>query len=489
MHNIALNVFKGQDALRDFLHPHNTPYIPLVELPPELNPYYKERVRIFVKLMHMVPLGNVKSLPAHNMLSEADRIGKLKGVHSLVENSSGNTVFSLAVLGRLFGIPTTKAIVSHEVSPGKLQLLRLFGTEIMVNREPICPDPRDKESGIYKAKKMGTQKGWFNPGQYDNNANPHAHEKWTGPQLWEQTKGELSVFCAGLGTTGTLVGAGRYLTSKNPDITVVGVARVPNNPVPGVRTPHLLEEIAFDWKQVADHVEEIATPEAFAYSLTLCRAGLMAGPSSGFALAGLLAFLRKKQAEGGLDSLRNRKGEIVAAVICPDSPLPYLNEYFEYLDESHFPQIEHADLLLHKKETTTVSLSPLRKSDDHAELSPVEAYETFYSVSPKEAWRRLEEGKEVPKRNKVVIIDIRNKSDFEHFHLPESLQQYPYSLTRNLSRLRKKKVLVVCPMGIRSLPIVESLREKNIEAYSLKGGTTAWSAQNFPRWRPNVCKH
>ena len=120
--------------------------------------------------MNFLPLANVKSLPAYNMLSEMPDNQKAKKL--IIENSSGNTVFSLAVIGRVFGIPQTKAVVSHEVSEGKLKLLRLFGAEIIVNEEPICPDPKDPTSGIYKAKVWAKENNWFNPGQYDNEANP-----------------------------------------------------------------------------------------------------------------------------------------------------------------------------------------------------------------------------------------------------------------------------------------------------------------------------
>ena len=132
-----------------------------------------------------------------------------------------------------------------------------------MNEEPICPDPNDKTSGIYLAKKIGEKKEWFNPGQYDNEANPEAHEKWTGPQIWKQTEGNISVFCAGLGTTGTILGTSKYLKSQSKKIVTVGIARKQNNPVPGVRTPNLLKQIAFDWNNYVDHVKECGTKESF----------------------------------------------------------------------------------------------------------------------------------------------------------------------------------------------------------------------------------
>ncbi len=159
MANNFLNVFKGKRAILDYLNPESESYTPLVEIPEDLNPFYNDGVRIYAKLLNTLPLTNVKSIPAYNMLSEMKKRGQLDGVHTIIENSSGNTVLSLAVIGRLLGIPTTKALVSNEILFGKLQMLQLFGVEIIVNKEPICPDPDDKTSGIYKAKKMGKKRG------------------------------------------------------------------------------------------------------------------------------------------------------------------------------------------------------------------------------------------------------------------------------------------------------------------------------------------
>jgi cysteine synthase/rhodanese-related sulfurtransferase len=486
-----LNVFSGPDAVIDFLNPDCNPPLPLVEIPGHLNPYAKDGVRIFAKLMNFLPLANVKSLPAYNMLLEKEKSGGLGGINSLIENSSGNTVFSLAVIGRLFGIPKTKAIVSHEVTWGKLQMLRFFGTEILVNEEPICPDPGDKESGIYKAKQMGKKKGWFNPGQYDNEANPRAHEQWTGPQIWEQTEGKITVFCSGLGTTGTMVGTGKYLKEKSSTITRVGIARLPNNPVPGVRTPNLLREIAFDWQQATDHVEEVGTKESFTKSLALCRAGIVVGPSSGFAFQGLLQFLFKQEKQTTLDAMRNEDGEIVAVFICPDSPFPYIDEYFEYLEASHFPDIERAELLINKPGESKPKKRELETKPAEFDMEPNDAYEAAYPISPKEAWAHLKENGKLALREKVSIIDIRPYNEFIHFHLPGSERMDSHDITDNLSKLSKKwkgrKVILVCPMGIRTRMVAEFLREKGVEAYSIRGGATAWSALNLPRWRPNIC--
>ena len=197
-----LNFFSGKDAVLDFLNPSKSSMIPLVEVPAEINPFYEDGVRIYAKLLNMLPLSNVKSLPAFNMLDDAKRKGRLEGVESLVESSSGNTVFSLSVLGRLMGVGKTEALVSNEISAGKLKLLRLFGADVVVNDEPICPDPTNEESVIYKARDKGKKDGWFNAGQYENDANPNAHEKVTAKQIWEQLKGDIQIFLGGLGDNG-----------------------------------------------------------------------------------------------------------------------------------------------------------------------------------------------------------------------------------------------------------------------------------------------
>ncbi len=287
-----------------------------------------------------------------------------------------------------------------------------------------------------------------------------------------------------------MVGAGKYLKEKSKNVVRVGVARLPNNPVPGVRTPNLLREITFNWKQTTDYVEEVGTKESFEKSMDLCRAGIVAGPSSGFALQGLLQFFKKQKDKGKLDDFKSKNGEIIAVFICPDSPFPYLDEYFQYLDASHFPKIEHEELLINKpnKENSKKEKSvPLAGFD----IDPVKAYELAYKITPKEAWTRLEEGGDIPLREKVSIVDVRPYSEFIHFHLPGSERLDSHIIAENFSRLSKKwkggTVLLLCPMGIRTRAIAEFLQNKGLRAYSIKGGATEWSALNLPRWRPNIC--
>ncbi len=343
--NRGLNVFSGEEAVRDFMNPGKLAYLPLVQIPSDLNPFGDDGVRIMAKLMTFTTLHNVKAIPAYNMMASAYERGDLEGVHTVIENSSGNTVTAVAVAARLFGIDDVKALVPTEATWQKLQMLRFFGIEPMVNSEPAEPDRRDPRSGIYKAKEIGSQPGWFNPGQYDNPDNPRAHQKWIGPQIWEQTEGRIGVFCGALGTTGTIIGNSTYLKERNREVQVVGVMRAPDNYVPGPRTKLLLRLIGFDWRPHVDSVQKATTVESYRKSMELSRAGIYVGPSAGLSLVGLLHYLTERREEGTLDQLRGEDGEVTCVFVCPDTPIPYFEEYFRYLGEEEFPPIVHEELL------------------------------------------------------------------------------------------------------------------------------------------------
>lgn len=344
-----LNVFAGPQAIKDFLDPGKNSYLPLVELPEALNPFADDNLRIFAKLMNMLPLGNVKAAPAFNMIEEKYQSGQLSDITKIVENSSGNTVSSIALVARHFGINDTQSYVPAEISWHKLLMLLFYGVQPIVNVEPENPIEGDPQSGVTKAKNDGLADGVFNPGQYDNEANPRAHERWTAEQIWEQTEGNINIFCAGLGTTGTIIGNSRSLKAKKPALRVVGVMRAADQYVPGVRTEKLLKMVGFDWRPHVDHIEAVATALSYQLSLEMSRSGIIVGPSSGLALAGLQQYLDGLKQQNRLDEIRNSQtGEIVCVFPCPDGPLPYLDEYFKYVDRSHFPQIQNEELLLNK---------------------------------------------------------------------------------------------------------------------------------------------
>lgn len=316
------NTWSGPNALKEFLMPGSY-MTPLVELPRALNPLAKKGVRIYAKLLYLLPLLNVKSLMASSMLEAARKAGALKGVHTVVENSSGNTGISLAIDAKYHGVKNVVAIVLSETAPGKVELLRLAGADIRFV----------KGGGIALARKLGKQKGFLNLAQYENDTNPKTHENVTAPEIWEQTDGAITLFAAGLGTTGTAVGAARFFRKRN--VSTLGIYLDPESAIPGVRTAKGLKEIRFDWRKEIDFSIEVATKESYRKSLALARAGILGGPSSGLALAGLLKFL------GGLsgpqlNELRNADDKVVAVFPCPDTAMPYLDKYSTFTDPHEF---------------------------------------------------------------------------------------------------------------------------------------------------------
>jgi cysteine synthase len=361
----AKSVFSGEYSVLDYMNPDNLPYTPLVEICPHLNPYRNHKVRIFAKLLNQLPAGNVKMLASFNMLQKAKAENKLEGVSNIVEYSSGNTILSATLIARLMGISNSVTIISHEAFWSRIQLMRFLGIKTLVHDEPVNPKKHDPKSGIYKAKKMGRKKGWFCLEQYNNGGNPDAHQLWTGPEIWDQTEGKISIFCSAIGTGGTVVGTSKFLKKMNPKLTIVGVSRV-GGPVPGVRSTQRLNLLEFDWTSAVDDLVEIDLKESYEESLNLSRHGLLVGPSSGFAFAGLKKYLSKKldtaliqrplsqssdRAMGrptpGLDLMRNTNGEILCVFPCYDSPFQYLGEYFKFLDPKLFPPVENKELLKH----------------------------------------------------------------------------------------------------------------------------------------------
>ncbi|MCA9348966.1 pyridoxal-phosphate dependent enzyme, partial [Candidatus Saccharibacteria bacterium] len=395
----------------------------------------------------------------------------------LVENSSGNTVYSLAILGKLFGVPATKAVASHQISKGKLKLLQFFGVKPIINEEPICPDPSDPTSGIFKAKKWAEEQDeLFNPGQYDNIDNPNIHAEITGQQIWKQTKGDIQMFCAGLGTTGTMVGTASFLKEQNPKIQTIGVVRSKNNPVPGPRTRNLLDEIAFDWQDVSDELIEVGTVESYSQSLKLCRHGLLVGPSTGFNLQGLFKILQQKKEDGTLNNLTNKEGVINAVVIACDTPFPYFDEYFYYLGKEEFPEIENEELLLIEDEQPD-------NLDSDLELSIDDFITQAYGVE-REQIKNLNI-EEIKKSKNVVILDIRSREMFEHFHVPYAI--WTDTKTDIDTNTYNQKIFVVCQRGVSSLAFAQQLRDQDVEAYSVEGGTIEWSYHDLPREQAGVC--
>ncbi|KAF7327303.1 Cysteine synthase [Mycena kentingensis (nom. inval.)] len=363
-------------------------------------------VRIYAKLMSHVPATNVKSYPALNMILRGQEQGQITpDTHTLVEYSSGSTVISMGLLAPIYGIRNVHAYISNKTTTTKLNLLRFFGLDLTLFGGHSQPEPQDPNGGIRMANEVGAQDGFFNPNQHSNPENYKAHMRWTGPQIMKQLPG-ISVFSASIGTSGTMTGTGLYLKKAKPSIARVGVCTSPGERVPGPRMYSLLAPVTFPWRDAVDCVEEIGPFDSYEKSLSLSRAGLLVGPSSGMALAGLFRFLDKKIAAGELDSLRNEDGEIPCVFIAADQPFQYVADYFQKLPPSYFHPIRNEELI----------------GVDHY------VYNVGWEITPETAHQAIIDYLHAPDKSKLVVLDLRDTDDFAAAHIPDISLSLPLGI-------------------------------------------------------------
>ncbi|KAK4221202.1 tryptophan synthase, partial [Podospora fimiseda] len=334
-----MNVFKGPDALHRYFQPDENPPLPLVELPDALNPLRKDGVRIFAKMLTALPAQNVKSLPALEMLLNSDKAK----TSSIVEASSGSTVLSLGMISRaLWGHEDVYAYVTNKKPVDSLRLMRFFGLNVTLYGGLAQQEPSDSKGIMNRLRKMAREDpGVCYLGQYDNDRNWRSHEKWTGRQIWEQLP-EINVLCSTVGTGGCITGTGLYLKQQKPSVKVIGVCNVFGDPTPGPRHFPGFESSPFPWRQVIDSFETVQSVDSFRMSMKLSRYGIIAGPSSGEALHGLLTHLNTLKSEGRLSELADPvTKEINCVFLCADLPYQYMDMYYNKLGEEEFPPIQN----------------------------------------------------------------------------------------------------------------------------------------------------
>lgn len=336
-------VFKGEEAITDFLTPGSLGMTPLIELPPSINKFNKDKVRIFVKLMQFVPLGNIKSMPSWQMLSGIPK-DVLKKTKHLVEYSSGNTVLSLAILSRHFGIPNLHAIITPDVPEHKKRLLKLVGADLLISHGPKSPDVHSNKGGVYEARQLGLKKGWHNLNQYTNPGNTDASEQYVARELWDQLGNDLTIFTSTIGTAGTIYGAGSYLKNKNKNIYIIGSSIKKGSSIPGPRVDEAILKLGIPWYDIVDKVIPIDAFSAYERSLALIRLGLFVGPSTGMQLAMIEKMVKEMKNKKVLNKYRNKNKEVVIAFVACDMMYPYIDDYFSILPKKYFKKEKNLNL-------------------------------------------------------------------------------------------------------------------------------------------------
>ena len=256
----------------------NTPLVDITQLSPSPG------VRILIKLEGQNPGGSVKDRIALSMIEEAEKDGLLEPGQSLIEPSSGNTGIGLALICRIKGYHL-RVVLATNVSIERRQLLESWGAEIIES-----PGSEGSNGAVRRAQTLaGEHPEWVFLHQYANPANPKAHYEGTGPEIWRDCPG-VTHFVAGLGTSGTLLGVGRYLKEQNPAIKVLAIEPPAGELVDGLRNladgyiPPIFVDNRGD--ELLDGRRIVRPRESIEWTRRLTEVGIFAGISSGAALAG-----------------------------------------------------------------------------------------------------------------------------------------------------------------------------------------------------------
>ncbi len=256
----------------------NTPLVDISSLSPNTG------VKILIKLEGQNPGGSVKDRIALSMIEVAEKEGLLEPGQTLIEPSSGNTGIGMAMVCKLKGY-RLKVVLATNVSVERRQLLEVWGAEIIDS-----PGAEGSNGAVRRAQALAAEHPeWVFLYQYANSANPKAHYEGTGPEIWRDCP-EVSHFVAGLGTSGTLLGVGRYLKEQNPDVKVLAVEPPAGEIVDGLRNldDGYIPPIFIDNKgrELLDGKRIVRPRESIEWTRRLSEVGIFAGLSSGAALAG-----------------------------------------------------------------------------------------------------------------------------------------------------------------------------------------------------------
>ncbi|HAD03949.1 MAG: cysteine synthase B [Desulfuromonadales bacterium GWD2_61_12] len=277
----------------------NTPLVELSRL--QSNP----RVRILAKLEGNNPGGSVKDRPAWWMIRQAETQSLLGDGLTILEPTSGNTGIALAMIGVSRGY-RVKLVMPACVSVERRAVLEAYGAELVLSPAEEGTDGAIRLAHNIHAAEPGR---YYMPNQYANPANPLAHYESTGPEIWAQTGGSVTTFVAGMGTSGTLMGVGRYLRERNPAIHIVGIEPRLGHKVQGLKNmreaivPEIYDASALDEKFTVDDEPAFATARQLAV-----QEGIFAGMSSGAAVAGALS-VAAGMSEGTIVTLLPDRGD------------------------------------------------------------------------------------------------------------------------------------------------------------------------------------
>ncbi len=269
--------------------------------------YKKGEVEVWIKLEGFNPSGSIKDIAAKQMILDAEEQGRLTRDKILIEATSGNTGIAMAMLCAVKGYKLTLVMPSN-ASLERIKMMKAFGARIL-----LTPAEKGVDGSILKARELSKRREYVWLNQYNNPSNWKGHYNITGEEIWKQTSGRVTHFMAGVGTGGTIMGAGKRLREYNPEVKVIGIEPVPNHKITGLKNmsesivPEIFKREELDEVVIVDDKDAVNGARWIAENH-----GLLVGYSSGAAVSASLRLAKKLES-----------GVIVT--ISPDSGFKYLS--------------------------------------------------------------------------------------------------------------------------------------------------------------------